>query len=68
MDSARADHEGRYIVCIAGVVIVSPWMVHLVTDRFPLRYIHVPGAWARYQRMRKRIRRQATPEEANAVG
>ncbi|MDF4024675.1 hypothetical protein P3W24_06850 [Luteibacter sp. PPL201] len=53
-----------YLVIISGLVIAGPWMVHLATDRFPLRYIHVPGARKRFLRMKRRVRASMTAEEA----
>lgn len=53
-----------YLVIISGLIIAGPWMVHLATDRFPLRYIHVPGARKRFLRMRQCVRSSMTAEEA----
>lgn len=43
-----------HLLVVTALVIVGPWIVHLATNRHPLRTIHVPGARARYQRTGKK--------------
>jgi hypothetical protein len=57
-------HDSDWVPALGHrLVIVGPWVVHLATDPHPLRTIHVPGAWARYQGMAKSLRKPATVEE-----